>query len=81
MWPAPVLRLQHLAVRGAARLGGPCHGRCHPRHLLHEAGPQEASQCYHQQPKVIEWDFCKIPTAQINAQNVNDIFLFKAFCI
>ena len=40
--PAPVLRLQPDAVRGAARPG---HGRRHPRPLLPPPDPQEAPQC------------------------------------
>ena len=49
---APVLRLQHDAVRGAARRGGARHGRRHPRRLLPAPDSQEAPQCGRQQPKV-----------------------------
>ena len=58
--PAPVLRLQRDAGRGAARRGGARHGRRHPRRLLPAPDPQEAPQRGRQQPKVIPIYFYRV---------------------
>ena len=60
MRPAPVLRLQRDAGRGAARRGGARHGRRHPRRLLPAPDPQEAPQRGRQQPKVIPIYFYRV---------------------
>ena len=80
--PAPVLRLQRDALRGAPRRRGPGHGRRHPRRLLPAPDPQEAPQRGRQQPKVIPIYFYRVFFIQFCWLSVSQsIFLAAILCI